>query len=215
MRQSHLLTLLLTAICALLSITAVNAQTPVATPESEVLPGLQEAVSRQYGPGPDTTNTQQEGLFFLTARIYRFDTAEHAATAYDQMIANAAAQIAPPDQPESIDIHTESIDDLGDQAEVSWLQANPHEDVQGFFRVLHVQDGTLVYLLTAIAGDEESMLITDDLARDMASRKAGRDDASFNPDGTSTGGLWELFPAPNADIIDGLVPFADDHYTAP
>lgn len=215
MHYSRLPALLLVIVIALFCMTPVNAQTPAATPESGSQKGLQEAVSRQYGLPANTKITQQEGLSFLTARIYRFDTPEHAASAYDDMIINAGAQIAPPDQAASIEIHTEGIDELGDQAEVSWLQANPAEGVQGFFRVLHVQDGELVYLLTAIAGDDESTLITDDLARDIASREPGTSAASFNPDGSSTGGLWDLFPNPDAEIISDLVPFADDHFTAP
>lgn len=215
MRPARFPTLLLATICSLLCVTSVTAQTPAASPESPSTEGLQEAVSRQYAPDRDAGEMRRDELYFLTARVYRFDTANHAATAYDHMIASAAAHMVPPEHEGVIDMQVEEIDDLGDQAEVSWLQSNPQDGMQGFFRVIHVRDGELIYLLTAIAGEEESTLIVDDLAQDMTSREPGSNEADFSPDGTSTGGMWELFPDADAEIIKGLVPFSDDHYTAP
>lgn len=222
MHQSVRFLALLAIVSALMSSIPAAAQTPAASaqasPASVASEGLIEGVTRQYTPDPELKPAENHDEFsMITTHIFRFDTAEQAASAWQSLRDNAAQQMQPP--PDAgvgkIDIKEEELENLGDQAYVVWLSASPEENVSGHFRAVYVQDGDLLYLVTAIGGNEDATLRADDLARAIAEREVGSDAATFNPDGTSTDGLWEKFPDSGDEVVEGLVAFQDKEATVP
>ena len=200
----------------------VAAQTPAASPEASPAPvtlgGLMEGVSRQYTADPELVPAENPDEFsVITANIFRFDTAERAEAAWQSLRDNAAQQMQLPAAGGigEIEIKEEELENLGDRAHVVWLSANPEENVTGYFRAVYVQDGDLLYLITAIGGNEEATLRADDLAHAIAEREAGTGPATFNPDGTSTGGLWDKFPDADSEVLDNLVSFEDEVVAVP
>lgn len=202
--------------------TPIAAQTPVASPAASPAPvtlgGLIEGVSRQYTADPELVPAENPDRFSLiTANIFRFDTAEHAEATWQSLRDNAAQQMQLPAEAGigEIEIKEEELENLGDRAHVVWLSANPEENVTGYFRAVYVQDGDLLYLITAIGGNEDATLRADDLARAIAEREAGAGPATFNPDGTSTGGLWDKFLDADSEVLDDLVSFEDEEVGVP
>jgi plasmid stabilization system protein ParE len=212
---------LLSVLAALIWYSPVAAQTPAASPQASPattgLTGLIEGVSRQYTPDPTAIPAEHPDEFSLiTAHIFRFGSAEQAASAWQSLRENAAQQMQLPADAGvgKLDIKEEERENLGDQAYVVWLSANPEENVTGYFRAVYVQEGDLLYLITAIGGNEEATLRADDLARAIAEREAGSEAVTFNPDGTSTGGLWDKFPGSDDEVVEGLVAFQDEQVAA-
>lgn len=198
------------------------AQTPMAspqaTPQSGAPAGLLESVARQYSSDPELIPADNpEVLLNMSARIFRFDSDDHAAAAWESLRDNAARQLQPAAGAglEAIEVNEETIGDLGDQAGVAWLSASPEENVTGYFRLVYVQDGDLLYVITAIAGNEEITHLADDLARTMAERDISDEPVNFNADGGSTGGLWEKFPPADEAPVQDIVAFRDAQSTAP
>jgi hypothetical protein len=198
------------------------AQTPEASPASTPAPvtlsGLQEGVTRQYSPDPTINPADNPDTFsIITVHIFRFDTGQHAAATWQSLRESAVQQFQPAGDAgyEEIDVQEAEIEDLGDQAYAAWLSASPQEGGTAHYRVLYVQDGEYLYLLTALGGNEDATLRTDELARVIVDREPGSDDVSFNADGTSTGGLWDLFPPADDDVLENLFPVQDREVTVP
>ena len=203
------LLLLLTTLC-ILSAAPAGARTPEATPESGTLPGLQYVAARQYAPDPSApVDKDDEGLFLLTVRIYRFDTEEHANGGWDATVESSTIESQIPTDSDKVQYEEAEIDDLGDRAWVTTLAAETPQGDTGFFRLIYVQEGAYLYTLNAIAGSEEATRVADDIAAYMVEQDPGDGDVAFDEDGSSTGGAWDLLPAGNDDVLGGLIAFAD------
>lgn len=207
------LTLLLLGIPAL-------AQTPAASPQSTPtqgrLEGLQAGVVRQYAADPTLNPSERPDEFsIISAHVFRFDSADHAAAAWQSLREDGLEQFQPTADAGEVDVNEEERDDIGDQAYVIWLSANLEQGGAGYYRALYVQDGEFLYFLTAIAGNEQNTLVTDELAHAIVDREPGSGSANFDADGTSTGGLWDLLPDPDDDVVANLVPVQDREVTVP
>ena len=203
--------------CALLTLVPAAAQTPEASPVAPALEGLVEGASRQYSTDPELVPADDpEALVVITAHLFRFDSDDHARDAYGTLTENAAGPLLghPVPGEDGPEIEEAEIDDLGDQAHAVWLSAtNEEEAVTGHFRLLYVQDGEFLILVTAIAGSEDATEYADDIARVMTERDAGDGEVETSEDGTSSGGIWEKFPPADDDAIEGLIPFRDTYTT--
>jgi hypothetical protein len=219
--MAHLFRPLVLAAFAMLTLVApALAQTPDASPESTPvqgeLAGLQDAVVRQYTTDPTLIPSENPDEFaVISVHLFHFDTADHAAAAWQSLRDNGLDQFQPAADAGEIEINEQELDDAGDQAYVVWLSAEIEEGNTGYYRALYVQDGELLYLLTAIAGNEQNTLVTEDIARVLIEREAGPGDVSFNPNGTSTGGLWDILPKEGDDVLQGLVPIEDREVAIP
>src|SRR5690606_15678499 len=132
---------------------------------------------------------------------------------WESTVESSAIESQVPTGSDKVEFEEQEIEGLGDRAWATVLAAETPEGETGHFRLVYVQDGARLYTLSAIAGSAEATTITDDLARDILDREPGDGEVRFNPDGSSTGGIWDLLPPPDADILDGLVAFADAEHT--
>lgn len=208
--------LLVASLLALLAALPASAQTPAASPAATpqgtpgTLPGLQYVASRQYAPDPTKPiSASDEGLFLLTARIFAFDSETHANAGWDVTTNSTTIESQLPPSSEKVQYEEIELEGLGDRAWGVTIAAETPQGDTGYFRLVYVQDGAYLYTLSAIAGSAEPTLITDTFAEAMVAAEPGDGDAQFNPDGTSTGGVWDLLPRQGDDTAGELVAFAD------
>jgi hypothetical protein len=184
------------------------AQTPAATPET--LPGLQYVAARQYAPDPSQPiNAEDEGLYLLSVRIYHFDSEAHADNGWESTVESTTIQDQLPEASDTVQFEEVDIDDLGDRAWATTLSAETPEGATGFFRLVYVQDGEMLYTLNAIAGSDEATMKADELAAYLVDAEPGDAEPVYSPDGTSTGGTWDLLPASDDDVLGDLIAYSD------
>jgi hypothetical protein len=206
----------LAALAALLLVIPAAAQTPDATPAGDELAGLEYYAGRQYAPDPAAgIDRENPGLFQVSARVYVFDTEENADARWDSTIESTIVESDIPSGSDNVEFEEAEIDDLGDRAWVTTLAATTPEGDTGYFRLLYVQEGTSLYVVSAIAGSDDATAIGDDIAREIVEREPGDGEGTFREDGTSTGGIWDIFPATGDDVLDGIIAFADYEVTNP
>lgn len=197
---------------SLLLVVPTSAQTPGASPQAtpETLPGLEYVAARQYAPDPSQPiDTEDEGVYILSVRIYAFDSEAHADTGWESTVNSTTIESQIPTDSDKVAYEEEDIDGLGDRARVVTLSAETPEGDTGYFRLVYVQEGTFLYTMSAIAGTAEPTMITDDLAAYMVEAEPGEGEVQFAADGTSTGGAWDLLPAAGEEPIAELTAFAD------
>lgn len=186
------------------------AQSP--TPEATPMAGLQEGASRTYSLDPEGIPAENpQDFVIVTVHLFRFDTAGQASAAWQSVRDSAVASIDPAaaSGDPATNIQEEDVSDLGNQAYTAWLSASPEEGVNGYYRLLYVQDGAWLYLLTAMSGSEEHTLALPDIAKTLTQRESGPGPVSFKSDGQSTGGIWDKFPPTGDDNMHDLIPFSD------
>jgi hypothetical protein len=190
----------------------VSAQSPEASPGAtpETLAGLQYVAARQYAPDPSQPiDMESDAVYILTVRVYVFDTEEHANAGWESTVSSTAIETDVPMESDKVEYEEIEIDDLGDRAWATTLSAETPEGDTGFFRLIYVQDGERLYTLNAIAGSAEATLVTDELAAFMVDAEPGDGEIQFNQDGTSSGGVWDLLPASDDEVLGELQAFTD------
>lgn len=191
------------------------------------LAGLQSGVGRYYYADysamydamstPGAEMPAMPALLGLSAGVLKFDSDDNAATGLDQIfqefvssanegLAEDAADAATPTTPVAV---TEGeVDDIGDKAKTI-SAATEEEDGTYYSYGIIVQDDEYVFMLIANGSSDPSGAIND-LAKDMIDRDAGDGDGTFNEDGSSTGGLWDFFPANDDAKLGGLLNGGDE-----
>ncbi|MGC4189826.1 MAG: hypothetical protein QM589_01150 [Thermomicrobiales bacterium] len=178
------------------------------------LDGVQAAVSRTYtvdfaalfsmdaSPTPESEGPQ---LFALGGAIVQFDNDDHAKSGYTTILDEVQKQ-ADTSTPEAVSFETVDLGgDLGDERTALRMTGEDAGDIDGGdILALVVRDGSTIYMFTGIAntGDPSDALVA--FAKVVMDGKAGNDAATFNEDGTSTGGLWDKFPAVDDPVVAGL-----------
>lgn len=199
---------LLALLMPLLLAAPATAQSPEATPET--LPGLEYVAARQYAPDPSQPiDPGAESIFILTVRIYVFDSEEHANAGWESTVNSTAIESDVPTESDKVAYEEIDIEGLGDRAWATTLSAETPQGDTGYFRLLYVQDGEMLYTLSAIAGSEEPTLVTDEIAAYMVDAEAGGGEAQLNEEGTSSGGVWDLLPPSDDPMLGDLVAFLD------
>lgn len=203
---------LIALLLALLMTAPATAQTPGASPQAtpETLAGLEYVAARQYAPDPtQPIDTQSDAVYILTVRIYVFDSEEHADAGWESTVSSTAIQSDVPMDSDKVEYEEIEVEGIGDRAWATTLSAETPEGDTGYFRLIYVQDGDMLYTINAIAGSAETTMVTDELATMMVDAEPGDGDVQFNEDGTSTGGVWDLFPAGDDALPGELQAFAD------
>jgi hypothetical protein len=230
MHHLRKLTLLLLAALFALTLVPASAQDDIDNALEDVsqLDGIESAVSRSWTfdvdallaqtPGSASAEDPLAGIagtIFLTGLVMEFEgdrEAEAAFTLYRDTLAAEFATYANDGE----EITESAIDGLGDSAWGIDIHSTA-DDTEGYYRYLMVQDGTRFFVIVTAATTADATGSADRLAGYLVEDGAASDDdVSFNSDGTSTGGAWDIFPEDGHEALRGLVPAADEVlYPAP
>lgn len=212
-----------------------SAQTPTAStiPAEDELAGLQTTVWRSYvhsgtfeGTGsisldeatpasPVAETTQPRSIEVM---VREFDTAEHAASAFERISAGAEGSVAGVFSDGTLDVTSETLPDIGSQAmlvRVDYIE----ERSNVWMEYVVVQRDQYVFFVSASgrvfgnmpgSADVDTSLPTVELAAQIAAHgEPSTDEPTFREDGTSTGGLWGFMPPADDPLLRGLVPYGD------
>ncbi len=186
----------------------------------EDLEGLQHAVVRgyslDYSAMLDSASPEAElgipaGVFLVGATILEFDSSENAEAALTQLDedtnAEDGAALGGESEVTSIDL------DLGDNSigysGTEDLEGEPSETV-----IALVQQDTYLYFVVTAGIGEDMQALTTEFTNALIENE-GSGEGEFNEDGTSTGGLWDKFPAADDAMFSGLIPFDQVLFPAP
>jgi hypothetical protein len=155
-------------------------------------------------------------LLGLSVGVLRFDNSDNAESGFDRM-ADELVKSANESMEEGDDSGTpvapitvdqQDVDGIGDEAK-SMSAALEEEDGTYFSYGIIAREGEFVYLLIGDGSADPSEAINN-LAKGMIDRDPGDGDGTFNDDGTSTGGLWDVFPANDDPALGGLMNGGDE-----
>ncbi len=204
---------------------------PVAAQSFESLPGLERAVVRAYiAPSNESTEVtvvrendqgtplaepriveastpdaatpdpaSLSGVVFLSIGVFEFDSADSASAAFDSL-ALYATEVSNADPQFAGGSRTE-LDGIGDQS----IHATATQ---------MRQDVPFSYLLTVVRGDRYVYLIQGTLVRQDATEEVRRmvprlienpagEGGTFDPNGKSTGGLWDKYIGVDPVLLEG------------
>lgn len=200
-----------TALFSLLAIMAVLATSAMAQDTSklaEELPGVQAGYMRMYMPDPDATpvaeviedGTTTHTVMFIA---YRFDTPENAASALENYADEGMNQFF------EGDTEQEEIANLGDKAiQVSGTTHVGEADDPTV--ALLVQEGTDVYMVVAMGGDETLATKVQDTMTAIIDADVPDNEVRLDPNGGSTGRVFDVFAAAEkSDLVVSLAPVMD------
>lgn len=182
---------------------ASAAQTPVA------IEGLQVIAERQYAAETDgNIDTSGDGAFLVSARVYVFDDADAAESTWETLVANETVEQDLPDD-DSVNYEKVELDDIGDRAMALSLEAELAEGDVGAFRTVIAQRDAMIVSVNVVAGSPDGGLLADELVQHMIERDPADSESEYDGTGGSTGGVWDVFPATDSDMLQGLKPYAD------
>ena len=212
-----------------------NAQTPTTStiPAEDELVGLQASVWRVYMPTGTFTGTgiitldeatpaspvaEMPHLRSIDVVVREFDTAEHAASAFERISAGAEGSVAGVFSDGTQEVTSEALSDIGSQAMLVRVD-HVGEDSDVWMEYVIVQRGQYVFFVgadgsvfvnTPGSDDVDMSLPTVELAAEIAAHgEPSSDESTFSDDGSSTGGLWEFMPPVDDPLLRGLVPIRD------
>lgn len=202
---------------------AAQEGTPSALDDPGQLEGIEMAVSRDWAVNFETMMMSPEaemdatGLFLVSASVMRFDNDDNASAAYQLYLDEGVASITnDPDLAGEDSEITESEIDLGDEAYQVDLVSTVEEG-ESSFRVTFAREGNFVYLVLAIAMDSDSATLATDIIEYMVNEgEPGEGEGTFNEEGGSEGGIWDVFPPNDHPALEGVEPSGDNiEYPAP
>ncbi len=201
-----------------------SASPPAGQPQFDVskLDGIEHGVSRAYigdmsaimklagtpsadGKAPDMSSL---GLFALGGTIVSFKDDGKAKDAFQTIASEAKTSLA---QGSTAQMTEEKVDGLGDNTKAYSMTTSDSGMNTSMFFVL-TQDGSYIYVAFGVSFTPDVNALKDatvNFTKALVDGKAGSGDGTINKDGTSTGGLWDKFPAAGNDVLKGLKPSAD------
>lgn len=198
----------LIATLALVSLLATSAMAQDTSKLEEELPGVQGGYMRMYLPDPEATpvadvikdSTTTHTVMFMA---YRFDSAESAASALETYADEGMNQFF------EGDTEQEEIADLGDKAiQVSGMTHVGDADDPTV--ALLVQEGTDVYMVLAMGGDDTLADKVLDTTTIIIEQDEPDTKLKLDPDGGSTGSVYDMFAAAeDSELVAKLVPVMD------
>jgi hypothetical protein len=205
----------------------VSAQDEADAFDLDDLSGLQSGVGRYYyydfsammdamsTPGAEMPDMPP--LSGLSVAVLKFDGDDNAEGGFDRLYEELAKSAneslnedmgdGTPVAPQSVDEN--DVDDIGDQAKSISATVEDEEEGPTVSYALLARDGDTVILIAA-SGAADPSQSAQDLAKGMVDRDSGDGDGTFNEDGTSTGGLWDRFPANDDPALGGLLNGGDE-----
>ena len=194
---------LFACLLALMIPIASAAQTPVA------IEGLQVIAERQYASETEgTIDTSGDGAFLVSVRVYVFDSSDHADSTWGTLVANESVERDLPDD-DSVNYEKTELDDLGDRAMAINLEAELAQGDTGVFRTIIAQRDAMIVTANVVAGSPDGAKLAEEMVAEMIERDPADSESDYDGMGGSTGGVWEVFPPADSDILEGLTPYAD------
>lgn len=189
--------------------------------------GLQQVVGRYYGPDmeaamnamltPAAEGTQAPSIedllsdaTYLTTIVMKYDSDDHAEKGFDIFYDEAKGQTG-----EDASAQTEEVEikDLGDEAKGMKGVIDQGGTKTNYFSLL-VRDGEYNFVISAVSSSDGVEQLTTGVAKAILDRNPGDGDGTFDANGASTGGLWDLFPV-NGDASLGVLVVLGDEITFP
>lgn len=171
----------------------------------EDLEGIQQAVARQFTLDPSalaeaaTPGATPDGLVGVITMAMSFETEEDAARAVsmlgDDLVRTDLAGEGGTVEEVQLDIDSDHLAYL--------ISANADGMSTTILAAIAQDDAAINIVMVATLGADPEPVATRTLT-DMAEAEAGDGEGTFNPDGTSTGGLWDKLP--NAEALAGEFP---------
>jgi hypothetical protein len=219
LKLSALLALLLLAF-TMVGGTGVGAQE--STPEGlqpADLDGIQNAVSRTYAldysammeamATPGAEPSMPTGIVGIGGVIIEFDSDDNAAVAFEKLQEDMLS-----DETFSEDSEVAEFElDAGDQ---STAYAGTYETDGQLSEddLALVQAGNAVYVVYASGIETDVQPVVTAFVQHLIDAE-GSGAGEFNEDGTSTGGLWDKFPADDDELVAGLITYDAIVYPQP
>lgn len=172
------------------------------------LEGIQYANMRSYSidysslmdgssSTPGVELSMPEGLLGLNAVVIEFDDDGNAEKGFDTLV----------EQFESDESFTEGAEDewdidLGNKSK-SLTGTEETEGVETTIGLTVVQEDNYVYFVSAYGSDFDAQDTLKQYTEKMLDND-GSGEGEFSEDGTSTGGLWDKFPAADDELVSDL-----------
>jgi hypothetical protein len=190
------------------------------------LDGIQRSVGRFYYADfgamaeamgtPVAEDAPQTLVDGLSVAVMEFDNDDNADKAFDRIYDELLISATESNDGEvddlgtpvaAVDVSEEDVDDLGDDAKAFTVVSEDEGGAYNSFALI-TRDGEYLYMVIAYGSGDASDAIQQ-YTEDMMDRDAGDGDGTFNEDGTSTGGLWDVFPGADNALLVGLVTGGD------
>lgn len=219
------------SLLALFGLLALTGRSTVAAQEESFdfanMEGLQQVVGRYYGPDmeaamnalltPVAEGTQAPSIenllsdaTYLTTIAMKYDSDDHAEKGFNTFYDQAKAQSGTDGAAKIEDVE---IKDIGDEAKGMKGVIDQGGMKTNYFVIL-VRDGKFNFVISAVSSSDTVDQLTTEVAKAMLDRSAGDGDGTFDANGASTGGLWDLFPV-NGDPALGVLNVLGDEITFP
>ena len=230
LKRFHLWSLL-----AVFALIAISGQATLAAqdgPSEEMLAfddleGLQQVVNRYYGPDmdammnsmltPPAEGTEVPSMddvmansSYMTTVAMKYDSDDHAEDGFNAFYDASKQQFNSDD---STTYEEVDLNDLGDEAKAVKGSYNDDGSTTNFYSIL-IRDGEYNYIVNVVASSDAVEQQATDIAKAMLDNEPGDGDGTFNADGTSSGGLWDLFPV-NGDAELGILVVSGDEISFP
>lgn len=201
-------------------VAAQDEGTPSALDDPSQLEGIERAVSRDWSVDfaamAESPEAMEGGLFLVSAQAMQFETDDNASAAYALYLDEGVASItSDPSLLEEAEVTHEEID-LGDEAyQINVIDTS--EDQEGAYRVVFARDGNFIYLVLGVASTVDSADLTNDILDYMINEgEPGDGEGTFDEEGGSEGGLWDIFPPADHPALANVVANGDTiEYPAP
>ena len=173
------------------------------------LEGIQYAVNRTYSldysammdvmSTPDAELEMPSGLMALSAMVLEFDGDDNAESAFGTIIDEMATEELATEGVEEVDL------DLGDDS-TSYAGVEEYDGVESDVVVTIVRDGNFIYLIYGASSEIDLQETVKDFTNTLIDND-GSGEGEFNEEGTSTGGIWDKFPAADDELVADLIAF--------
>ena len=211
-RPLRILALILVGLLTLPSVVAGQESSPVASPEDanqpavwEELDGVQQVVMRTWGDVPDGTPPDGEVpvLRFVTGIVAQFENNEQAANAMDPISDWVLASL----QVNLVDVQLETesvdVDERGDSVSALTAMGTTGDMPLTISLVLVREANRVLVAGGSVMADRDLMPTMESIVDIMVEREPGGEETRDNV-GRFSGGLWDTFPEPDNDVLDGM-----------
>jgi hypothetical protein len=175
------------------------------------LDGIQNAISRTYAldysammesmSTPDAEFSMPTGIIGIGGVIIEFDSDDNAATAFGKLQEDVLSDdtFAPDTDVAEFEL------DAGDQG-TAYAGTYETDGQQSEDDLAIVQAGNAVYIVYASGIETDVQPVVTDFVQHLIDTE-GSGAGEFSEDGTSTGGLWDKFPAADDELVAGLIAY--------